>query len=102
MASLGSVTGVDNFPAIIKAGRICNDMGMDTISAGATVGYAMELYEKGYLPEKDVGYKLNFGNADGLLDLILKMATREGFGRIMGEGSYRLADRYGHPELSIN
>lgn len=101
VASLGSVTGVDNFPAVIKAGRICNDMGMDTISAGTTVGCAMELYEKGYLPEKDVGYELNFGNADGLLDLIQKMASRDGFGWIMGEGSYRLADRYGHPELSM-
>jgi aldehyde:ferredoxin oxidoreductase len=101
VASLGSVTGVDNFPAIIKAGRICNDMGMDTISAGTTVGCAMELYEKGYIPETDVGHKLKFGNADGLLDLIQKMATREGFGWIMGEGSYRLADRYGHPELSM-
>ena len=58
----GSVTGVDNFPAVIKAGRICNDMGMDTISAGVTVGCAMELSERGYLPEKDVGYKLNFGS----------------------------------------
>ena len=101
VASLGSVTGVDNFPAIIKAGRICNDMGMDTISAGTTVGCVMELYEKGYIPETDVGHKLKFGNADGLLDLIQKMATREGFGWIMGEGSYRLADRYGHPELSM-
>ena len=101
VASLGAVTGVDNLPAIIKAGRICNDMGMDTISAGVTVGCAMELSERGHLPEKDVGYKLNFGNADALLDLVEKMATRDGFGWIMGEGSYRLADRYDHPELSM-
>ena len=101
VASLGAVTGVDNLPAIIKAGRMCNDMGMDTISAGVTVGCAMELFERGYLPEKDVGYPLKFGDAEGLLDLVQKMATREGFGWIMGEGSYRLADRYGHPELSM-
>ena len=101
VASLGSVTGVDNLPAVIKAGRICNDMGMDTISAGVTVGCAMELSERGYLPQKDVGYPLNFGNADALLDLVEKMATRDEFGWILGEGSYRLADRYGHPELSM-
>jgi aldehyde:ferredoxin oxidoreductase len=101
VASLGAVTGVDNLPAVIKAGRICNDMGMDTISAGVTVGCAMELFERGHLPEKDVGYKLNFGNADTLLNLVEKMATRDGFGWILGEGSYRLADRYDHPELSM-
>ena len=101
VASLGAVTGVDNMPAVIKAGRICNDMGMDTISAGVTVGCAMELFERGYLPEKDAGYKVKFGNANALLDMVEKMATREGFGWILGEGSYRLADRYGHPELSM-
>jgi aldehyde:ferredoxin oxidoreductase len=101
VASLGSVTGVDNFPAVIQASRICNDMGMDTISTGTTVGCAMELSERGYLPQKDVGYPLGFGNAEALLDLVRKMATREGFGWILGEGSYRLAERYGHPELSM-
>jgi aldehyde:ferredoxin oxidoreductase len=101
VASLGAVTGVDNLPAVIKASRMCNDMGMDTISAGVTVGCAMELFERGYLPEKDVGYPLKFGNAAGLLDLVQKMASREGFGWILGEGSYRLADRYDHPELSM-
>jgi aldehyde:ferredoxin oxidoreductase len=101
VASLGSVTGVDNLAAVIKAGRICNDMGMDTISAGVTVGCAMELFEKGALPEKDPGYPVRFGDADALIDLVEKMATREGFGWILGEGSYRLADRYGRPELSM-
>lgn len=102
VASLGAVTGVDNLAAVIKAGRICNDMGMDTISAGVTVSCAMELTEKGYLPEKDVGYPLAFGNAEALIDLVEKMSSRDGFGWILGEGSYRLADRYGHPELSMS
>lgn len=101
VASLGSVTGVDNLPAVIKAGRICNDMGMDTISAGVTVGCAMELSEIGVLPDKDPGYALKFGDADALIDLVGKMARREGFGWILGEGSYRLAERYGRPELSM-
>jgi aldehyde:ferredoxin oxidoreductase len=101
VASLGAVTGVDNLPAVIKASRMCNDMGMDTISTGVTVGCAMELFERGFLPEKDVGKALKFGDADALLELVEKMASREGFGWILGEGSYRLADRYGHPELSM-
>ena len=102
IASLGSVTGVDNMPAVIKAAIMCNDMGMDTISSGATIGCAMELFEIGALPEKDVGYPLHFGDADAVIDLVAKMASREGFGWIMGEGSYRLGDRYGHPELSMS
>jgi aldehyde:ferredoxin oxidoreductase len=61
----------------------------------------MELFEKGYLPEKDVGYALKFGDSDALVDLVQKMATRDGFGWILGEGSYRLAERYSHPELSM-
>ena len=101
VASLGSVTCVDNFPAVIKAGRICNDMGMDTISTGVTVGCAMELFEIGALTTQDIGYDLKFGDADALIDLVEKMAAREGFGWILGEGSYRLGERYGHPELSM-
>lgn len=101
VASLGAVTGVDNLPAVIKAGRICNDMGMDTISAGVTVGCAMELAERGYLPAGDVGFQLGFGDSDALLDLVGKMALREGFGDKLAEGSYRLAEGYGHPELSM-
>jgi aldehyde:ferredoxin oxidoreductase len=104
VASLGSVTGVDNLAAVIKAGRICNDMGMDTISAGVTVGCAMELSEKGWLPPADVGRaeKLKFGDAGALVDLVQAMALREGFGYKLAEGSYRLAEHYGHPELSMS
>jgi aldehyde:ferredoxin oxidoreductase len=101
VASLGSVTGVDNLAAIIKAGRICNDMGLDTISTGVTVACAMELFEVGALAKEDVGFELGFGDADAVINLVETMATREGFGWILGEGSYRLADRYGRPELSM-
>jgi aldehyde:ferredoxin oxidoreductase len=101
VASLGSVTGVDNLAAIIKAGRICNDMGLDTISTGVTVACAMELFEVGALSKEDVGFELAFGDSDAVINLVETMATREGFGWILGEGSYRLADRYGRPDLSM-
>jgi len=80
---------------------MCNDIGVDTISMGVTFGCAMELFEKGYLPEADAGHAMNFGNGEAMLDLIPKVGTREGFGRLLGEGSYRLAENYGHPELSM-
>ena len=102
VASLGAVTGMDSLPLVMKAVRMCNDIGVDTISMGVTFGCAMELFERGYLPEKDAGYAMNFGNGEAMLDLIPKVGTREDFGRLLGEGSYRLAEQYGHPELSMS
>jgi len=96
---LGSSCGVSNLGAISKANFICNAMGMDTISTGNTIACAMELYEKGYLPKKDVGMALNFGDANALVELTEKIALREGFGDILAEGAYRLAEKYGHPEF---
>ena len=99
--SLGSNCGVANLAAVTKANYICNEMGMDTISMGSTIACAMELYERGYLPEADVGRALRFGDAHALVDLTLKTAQREGFGDLLALGSYRLAAHYGHPELAM-
>jgi len=96
---LGPDCGISNFAAIVKASHLCNELGVDTISAGGTIACAMELYEKGFLPEKDVGYPLHFGDAKALVDLVQKMGLRQGFGDVLAEGGYRLAERYGHPEL---
>ena len=96
---MGSSTGVNNLNAVAKANFICNEMGMDTISMGSTIACAMELYEKGYLLKKDVGMALNFGNAHALVELTEKAALREGFGNLLAEGAYRLAEKYGHPEF---
>ena len=96
---MGASCGIDNLEAITKANYLCNELGMDSISAAATVATAMELYEKGYLSEKDLGLKANFGNADALVILTEKMGKREGIGDIMAEGAYRLAEKYGHTEL---
>ncbi len=99
VGKLGANCGIDDLSAIVRANYICNDLGMDTMSVGGTISTAMELYEKGYLPEKDVGYKLNFGNAEAMVALVEKMAYRRDFGDILAEGGYRLAEEYGHPEL---
>jgi len=101
LASLGSACGVDNLAAIIKAYYLCNEFGMDVISCGYTISCAMELFEKGFLPQKDVGNKLNFGDAETLIEFVKKTGAREGFGDLLAEGSYRLAKRYGHPEFSM-
>ncbi len=101
IAALGSACGVDNLAAVTKANYLCNELGMDTISMGMTIACAMEMVEKGIIPHSDVGQSLKFGNADAVIDMVKKTAYREGFGDLLAEGSYRLADKYGHPEFSI-
>jgi aldehyde:ferredoxin oxidoreductase len=95
----GSSCFTNDLEVVSKAGFICNEMGMDTISAGSTIACAMELYEEGYLPLKDVGMPLNFGNNEAVIRLTEDMAYRRGFGNILADGAFRLAARYGHPEF---
>lgn len=102
LAAFGSSCGVDNLEAIIKANFLCNELGLDTISTGMTIACAMEMYEKGLIPQSDIGRPLNFGDAEIIVDLIEQVAHRRGFGDLIAEGSYRLADRYGHAEYSIS
>ncbi len=101
IASLGSACGVDDMAAVTRANYLCNDLGLDTISTGVTIACAMELAERGFLPESEVGMPLRFGDADAMIELVRQAGLREGFGALVGEGSYRLASRYGHPEFSI-
>jgi aldehyde:ferredoxin oxidoreductase len=101
LAALGSACGVENLAAVTKANYRCNELGLDTISTGTTIACAMEMVEKGILPESDVGRSLRFGDGDAVIALIEETAYRQGFGDLLAEGSYRLASHYGHPELSI-
>jgi aldehyde:ferredoxin oxidoreductase len=99
----GAQCGVDNLEAIAKANFLCNEYGLDTISMGSTIGCAMELYEKGYMPKADAGgIDLSFGNADVIVQLTEMAGKREGIGAKIGDGSYRLGEAYGHPELSMS
>jgi aldehyde:ferredoxin oxidoreductase len=95
----GSSCFTNDLEVVSKVGFICNEMGMDTISAGSTIACAMELYEEGYLPMQDVGMPLNFGNAEAVIRLTEDMAYRRGFGNVLADGAFRVASRYGHPEF---
>jgi len=95
--AFGAHCGIDDLEAITEANYLCNDMGIDTISMGNTIGCAMELAEKGYL-DADLG----FGQADRLLDLISDTANRQGIGDKLADGSYRMAAKHGAPELSMS
>jgi aldehyde:ferredoxin oxidoreductase len=98
----GGDCGVDDLDAVTKANYLCNEYGMDTISMAATVACAMELYERGIITRKDTGgVTLKWGNAEAMVEATRLTGTGEGFGKKLGLGSYRLADSYGHPELSM-
>ncbi|MDF2546382.1 MAG: aldehyde ferredoxin oxidoreductase [Anaerosolibacter sp.] len=100
--AFGSDCGVSDLGAVIKANYWCNEMGLDTISAGATIAAAMELYEKGYIKEDELnGVGLEFGNAEAVIEWTKRMGLRDGLGDKLAEGSYRLAEMYGVPEYSM-
>ena len=94
---------VNDMPAVIKANRLCNEYGLDTISAGATIACAMEMNERGLFSEEElaVGPPLEFGSSQAIVEWTRLMGTGEGLGAKLAEGSYRLADSYGVPELSM-
>jgi aldehyde:ferredoxin oxidoreductase len=97
--ALGAAVGVSDLAAATKASYICNELGMDTITAGATIACAMELIEKGALPAEQAGCDLRFGNGDALVEIVRKIGRREGFGDVLAEGGARLAERFGRPDL---
>lgn len=101
ISSLGTACGLDNLAGLLKANYRCNELGMDTISAGLTIAAAMEMYEKGIITDEQTGMPLRFGDADAVIEMVNRMGYRQGFGDVLAEGSYRLAERYDHPEMSV-
>lgn len=96
LASLGTNLGVDDIVAVCKSNEICNMMGMDTISAGSTIAWAMEAYEKGVLTQEDTdGVKLEFRDGDAVVRMLEMIARREGIGDLLAEGSQRAAAKIG-------
>ena len=86
--ALGPLCGVADPDVVIRAAAICDDLGMDTISAGATVAWAMECFERGLLTTEDTGgLDLCFGNGDALLRTLEDMGHRRGIGNLLAEGS---------------
>jgi len=95
--AFGAECGCDDMEAIIEANYLCNELGMDTISAGSTIACAMELSELGLLDSD-----LRFGRADLLAQTVIEMGERRGLGAELADGSLRLATKYGRPDLSMS
>jgi len=94
--TLGAQCGVSDMNAITMANYLCNEYGIDTISTGSTIAFALECYEKGILTsEMTNGLELKFGDADLVISLIAKIALREGIGDLLAEGTRIAAQKLG-------
>ena len=95
--------GVNDLAAVNEANYWCNELGLDTISTGCTIATAMELYQKGFITDADCeGEPLTWGNAKAIVTYTKRIGNGETeLGKLMAQGSYRLAEHYGVPELSM-
>ena len=96
LAALGSDCGITDLKAVSKANELANAYGMDTISCGATIAFAMECFENGLLSQKDTGgIDLRFGNESAMLQMVEQIALRQGFGNTLAEGVARVSKKIG-------
>ncbi len=95
--ALGSLCGVSDGNAVLRASRLCDELGIDTISAGGTIAFAMECVERGWLDEP----WLTFGDGEAMLRAIELVGRREGLGDLLAEGSRRAAETIGHGSIAI-
>jgi aldehyde:ferredoxin oxidoreductase len=102
LATFGSYCGVTDLETICLCNQLCNMYGLDTISTGATIAFAMECFEKEFLTKDTTdGLELTFGNQAVLPLLIEKIAKREGFGDFLAEGSKSCADKLGEEAIPL-
>jgi len=101
--AFGSNCGVSDLEAISRANLMCNEMGNDTISVACTIAAAMELYQKGYIKEEEcAGVPLAWGSGEAIEKWTERMGKGEtALGKLMAQGSARLCEHYGHPEISM-
>jgi aldehyde:ferredoxin oxidoreductase len=96
LATLGSYCGVSDLEAVAYANQLCNMYGMDTISCGATIAWAMDCFERGLLGLAETGgIELRFGNAEAMTQMTELIARRQGFGDLLAEGTWRAAQQIG-------
>ena len=95
--ALGSLCGIGDADVVLRASRRCDELGLDTISAGGTIAFAMECVERGWLDEP----WLRFGSVEALLQAIELIGSRTGVGKLLAEGSRRAAQTIGHDSIAI-
>ena len=96
IGAFGTMCMCDDFETIIKLNDMCNRNGLDTISAGTALAFAMECFENGVIAESDMdGISLTWGNSDAMVDMVAKMIAREGFGDVLADGVKIAAEKIG-------
>ena len=94
--TLGSMCGVSDINAITKANYLCNEYGLDTISTGATIAFAMECFEKGIITKEQTdNLEVTFGDGDMVVALVEKIANREGIGNLLAKGTKAASEELG-------
>jgi aldehyde:ferredoxin oxidoreductase len=102
VAAFGSNSCNPDLETIMRANELCNIYTLDTISAGMTIAWAMECFERGLIGLEDTdGIDLRFGNREAILQMLEKIARRQGFGNILAEGSHRAAQTIGAEAASF-
>jgi len=103
MTSFSAICGCDNVYAMCKAHELCNANGLDSISTGATIAWAMECFDKGLLTAADTGgFVTHFGDHEGMLKMIDMIVKREGFGDLLANGSARAARAIGRGSEALS
>jgi len=98
--AFGAEVGCRSMDTILVGNHLVNDYGIDTLEIGSMIGWAMELYEKGIINDKDThGLKLNWGNDQAVIELIKQVAFRKELGDILAEGPLRAAEKFGPESL---
>ncbi len=96
IATFGSYCGIEDLHAVVYANQLCNEYGVDTISCGATLSWAMDCYENGVLSAEEMdGIELKFGDAEAMITMLKKTLERDGFGDVLANGSAKAADLLG-------
>jgi aldehyde:ferredoxin oxidoreductase len=96
LAMIGANLGIDNLAAVMKANYLCDDFGMDTISTGVVIGFAMECYERSILTKKETGgLELKFGNYEVMIELLELIAHKRNFGAFCAQGVREMARQLG-------
>ena len=94
-AAFGSMCLISDVEAIAYMNHLCNIMGVDTISVGCTIAFAMDCYEKGILTQADIGFPLEWGDADSAIRLLNLMCSNEEIGKILNKGSRKASEHIG-------
>jgi len=101
--ALGADTGVNDLEALTYCNYRCNEHAIDPITTGATIASAMELYKIGALTDAETGgVKMEFGSAEALVAAVDAICDGTDFGKLLGLGSKRLCEKFGHPDLSMS